>query len=187
MCRLQHILFGLGALFATGNVWAQSFPISTTITPANPSMPVVFISTPNCTGQGVTPVHYFLQPFYVRTGGTYQVTMTDTLSIASVYIHSATFNPITPFPTCVAASNTRPIMFSVTLTPNVQYFAVPFNDSFDQTQTPTITLDITGPGTVLLGSPTVEPVPVMSGWALLALLAAVMLAAARFMRRRVAG
>jgi len=187
MTRTWIRIVGLLACFGAGGVWAQGFPFNGIVSPASPQMPVVIISTPNCASQGATLVHYDVQPFYVRTSGIYQISLTDPLNETAFYVNSPTFDPASPFTTCVAASNSNPILFNVNLTANVPYFGVTTNDTFAQTQTIPYTLNITGPGAVVLGTPEALQLPVASTWALLALMAAMLVLAARAHRRRFTG
>src|SRR5215208_3158450 len=75
---------------------AGSATFTGTIDPGDPTLPVVFISTPNCTGQGSFPVHYEVYPITVDADGTYNFTLTDTQAIVSLYIFASTFDPANP-------------------------------------------------------------------------------------------
>ena len=137
------LLMGEGTLFGqTG----QTFP--GTITTGNPTLPVVFITSPNCTGQGASPVLYDSIPFVVSTSGDYTLAVTSSGGFASVYLFQATFDPTAPFPTCIAGDNSgNPVVITEALTANVLYFAVPFDDTFAQVGG-TYSLAISGPALV---------------------------------------
>lgn len=136
------------SLFAGSlTAFAASGSVSGTLDPSDPTLPVVFISTPNCTGQGSTSVHYDVYPFSVDTDGTYTFSINDPSGVASLYIFAVSFDPANPFPTCIAAANTNPISLPVALTAGTQYFAVPFDDTFVQNGTAYI-LTASGPGEI---------------------------------------
>jgi hypothetical protein len=103
------------------------------IDPGDLTMPVVFISPPNCTGQGASPVHYEALPFTVATGGNYTFTQFSQGEFASLYLMDATFDPAAAFPHCLAGDNgADPVGFTEALTAGELYYAVPFDDTFDQ-------------------------------------------------------
>lgn len=111
----------------------EVFVYTSTIDAGDPTMPVVFISTPNCTGQGATPVHYEALPFTVATDGDYTLTQISQGGFASLYLMDATFDPAAAFPSCLAGSNgADPLGFTEALTAGELYFAVPFDDTFEQ-------------------------------------------------------
>jgi hypothetical protein len=118
---------------------------------ADPAMAVVFISTPNCTGQGATLVHYESMPFSVDAAGSYTFTMSFTGTDVSFYVFAGSFNPAAAFPTCIAGDNSgNPKQVSVALAPGTLYYAVPFDDTFAQTGG-TYSMAISGPGNITLG------------------------------------
>jgi len=149
--QLRISLIGpLIALFIViaGPVAAGSDSASGTLTPGDNTMPVVFISTPNCTGQGTFEVRYDAYSFTVDEDGTYSFSLSGPDHI-SLYLHSSGFNPGNSFPTCLAADNSGSVGFSYPLTANTTYIAVPFDDSFEQSGG-SYTLTISGPGDVFL-------------------------------------
>lgn len=128
---------------------AGSNGVGGTINPGGPTLPVVFITTPNCTGQGVSPVLYVAHSFTVDADGVYNFSATSTGGFASLYLFEGSFDPANPFPTCVAADNSgNPVTFSYPLTAGTRYFAVPFDDTFDQLGGD-YSLTIDGPGNIL--------------------------------------
>jgi hypothetical protein len=120
--------------------------ITGTLAPGGPTMPVVAISTPNCTTQLTTPVLYRAYPFTVDVGGTY--TFTEPGTNDGLYVHAGAFDPDNSFPTCIAASNTNPINIGVNLVPGTSYTVVIFDDMFAQTGLD-YTLTISGPGNII--------------------------------------
>jgi hypothetical protein len=133
-------------MVAVGSVFAGSVTTSGTITPGGPTMPVVFISPPNCTGQGASPVHYTVYPLNVDVAGVYNFSLTSDGGFASMYLFAGSFNPAAAFPTCIAGDNSgNPVTFSEALDPAVNYFVVPFDDTFGQLGGG-YTLTIDGPG-----------------------------------------
>lgn len=152
--RYLFLLLILAFCFSIGigAVLAGSATVNGTIDPGDPTLPVVFITTPNCTGQGVAPVLYEVHSFTVDTDGVYNFSATSAGGFASLYLFAGSFDPVNPFPTCVAADNSgNPVTFSYALTVGTTYFAVPFDDTFDQLGGD-YTLTIDGPGAILLGS-----------------------------------
>jgi hypothetical protein len=136
---------------AVGSVFAGSVTTSGAISPGGPTMPVVFISAPNCTGQGVTPVLYTVYPLNVDVAGTYNFSLTSDGGFASLYLFAGSFNPAAAFPTCIAGDNSgNPVTFSIALDPAVNYFVVPFDDTFAQAGGG-YTLTVDGPGNPDLG------------------------------------
>jgi hypothetical protein len=121
-------------------------------------MPVVSISTPNCTAQGATQVRYHKHRFTVDVTGAYNLIIPQTGqtagSLVSIYVMSATFNPATPFASCLAGANnglapgTPTTLNNVNLTAGTIYYAVPFDDTFSQVSNGPWTLTISGPGNV---------------------------------------
>lgn len=133
---------------------AQTLPVSGTIDPSDPELPVVIISTPNCTEQGVTLVHYDAYPIHVTRSGSYALTVSSSDGVASLYLHSDPFDPMNGFPSCIAGSNIgNPLKgFIVTLQAGTQYHLVTFNDRFDQTLVIPYLLEALGSGDVLIGT-----------------------------------
>ena len=133
----------LPALAGSASV-AGTFPVG-----GSPKMPVIFISPPNCTGQGAVPVQYHAYSFSVDTSGTYTLNMAIASGNLSLYLHSAGFNPAAGFPTCLSGDNSDPIGVSFALAAGATYYAVPFDDSFSQAGG-SYTLTISGPGNVTI-------------------------------------
>lgn len=136
----------IGAVLSL-SAFAATRVINGTLAPGGPTMPVVFISTPNCTGQGTSQVLYRAYAFTVDVGGTYTMSI-PVLQQSSLYVHAGTFDPDNSFPTCIAASNTQPISLGVNLVPGTTYFAVVFDDSFAQAGF-AFQLNISGPGNII--------------------------------------
>ena len=153
---------------------AGALTLTGTIDAADPDMPVVFISTPNCTGQGVSLVSFEARPIFVTASGTYTFSQTSagaSPGFASLYLMSVNFDPDNGFPTCIAGSNgADPLGFAVPLVAGTQYYAVPFDDTFGQLGG-TYVLDITGDGEVHEGAPTILAIPTLSQWGLVGLAA----------------
>lgn len=157
---------------------AATSTLSGTIT-ATPEMPVVFISTPNCTAQGASLVNYHMQPFTVSIGGSYQVSVTSVTGTlppdqASIYIYQDAFDPANGMTNCIAGANNDPATIpALALTAGTPYFLVVFDDTFEQLTETTparyvVTFD--GPG-VAVGAvtATATPVPTLSDLSLLLL------------------
>lgn len=127
---------------------------SGTIDPAtDPTMPVVFISTPNCTGQGASLVHYDVYTYTPPVSGPTQIAVTGSdVPATGLYVFESTFTPAAAFPTCIAGSNSNPILITPTLTAGTTYYVVVFDDTFGQAGL-TYTLDIDGPDTPLTLDP----------------------------------
>lgn len=116
------------------------------------AMPVVTISSPNCTSQGATLVHYDALPFTVDTSGTYSFSMLSTTGLASLYLHTAAFDPTAGLASCLAADNSgNPKGFDFDLTAGTNYFAVPFDDSLSQAGA-AYSLTISGPGNIVFAA-----------------------------------
>ncbi len=151
--RLVFILSLLVGLLVVSAlpVFAGSASVSGTF-PAGgtPTMPVVLISSPNCTGQGASLVQYDAYAFSVDTAGSYTLDLSIGSGNLSLYLMTAGFNPAAGFPTCLAGDNNDPISVSYGLAANTTYIAVPFDDSFTQ-DGGTYTLTISGPGNVYFG------------------------------------
>ena len=148
------LVFMLTAALVVGvtGVLAGTLTITGTMTASDPTMPVVFISTPNCTGQGSFPVLYRTHPFSVDATGTYNFVQTSNAGFASLYLHLASFNPASGLATCLAASNQNTATFSYSLDPGVIYLLVPFDDSFAQLGGD-YEITVTGPGNIYNGLP----------------------------------
>jgi hypothetical protein len=104
------------------------------INAADPTMPVVAISTPTCTTQLVTPVHYEVTELDDIITGTHTFTLTSTPDgFASIYIYENSFDPNDGVTNCIAASNAAdPIVLTLELTEGTTYFVVVFDDQFTQ-------------------------------------------------------
>jgi hypothetical protein len=139
-------------LVAVGGVLAGSLTLGGTITSSDPTMPVVFISDPNCTGQGVTPVLYNAHVITVDTTGDYTFLLTSPGSFASLYLYVGAFDPTNGLVNCIAGSNQTPTGFTYTLDASLVYIVVPFDDTFAQAGG-SYQLDITGPGNIYNGLP----------------------------------
>lgn len=137
----------LMVVLRASSVGAQTF--NGTLGVRNPAMPVVAISTPSCTSQGTTPVHYTAIPFVAPTAGAYNLRITSSSNFASFYVYSMSFNPASGTTNCVAGANSgSPKQLGIPLTANQLYFLVPFDDTFAQTGG-TFSLVVTGPAPVL--------------------------------------
>jgi hypothetical protein len=131
---------------SVGSVFAGSTTVSGAIAPGGPTTPVIFISSPNCTGQGATPVLYAVHPLNVDVAGVYNFSLLSDAGFASLYLFAGSFNPAGSFGTCIAGDNSgNPVTFSVPLDPAVNYFVVPFDDTFAQAGGG-YTLTVDGPG-----------------------------------------
>lgn len=132
-----------------GAAHAATVTVDGTLDGSDSAMPVVFINTPNCTGQGTFPVRYDALPFTVDTTGTYSFSLLSATKLASLYLHTAAFDPTAGLASCLAASNGNdPKEFDFDLTAGENYIAVPFNDNFSQAGT-AYSLTISGPGGIV--------------------------------------
>lgn len=121
--------------------------VTGTIDAGDPTMPVVAISAPNCTGQLATLVHYEAHPFTVDVAGNYVFAMVSDGGFASLYLMDAGFDPAAAFPNCLAGDNgADPVGFTEALAADTIYFVVPFDDQFTQPGG-TYALIAEGPGT----------------------------------------
>jgi hypothetical protein len=151
----KPILLAIGViltllLLPVGPAFAGSASLSGTLTPGGATMPVVFISTPNCTGQGAAQVLYAQHKVTVDTTGVYDFSVSSPGGFASMYIMSASFNPANGFPACLAGDNSgNPVTLSLNLTAGTTYYVIPFDDTFAQAGG-SYTLTISGPGSVAL-------------------------------------
>ena len=157
---LISALLALCLVVGVSTTFAGSATLTGTLTPGDPTMPVVFISPPNCTAQGVSPVLYHVYAFTVDASGTHNFSQTSPDGFASLYLFEGSFNPAAAFPDCIAADNSgNPVSFSASLTAGTQYFAVPFDDTFAQAGGD-YTLSIDGPGNILFaGAACAYPLP----------------------------
>lgn len=100
-CRLGVAL--IVSWLSVGPAVAGTLTVTGIISPTDPTMPVVSISTPNCIGQGITPVHYEALPFTVSASGAYTVALTSSPSnAASFYLHEIAFDPNNGLMNCIA-------------------------------------------------------------------------------------
>ncbi len=128
------------------------------------TMPVVFISTPNCTGQGAALVGYREHLVAPGESGTFTFTLEETGSDLSLYVMADGWDPAAAFPSCIAGSNTDPNTLTVSLDAYTRYYVVVFDDTFDQLGG-SYTLTVEGPGLnppltrpdLPIGTPTTEP------------------------------
>lgn len=159
------LIFVLSLAFGVGSASAASVSFGGTIAPGDPVMDVVFITSPNCTGQGSGDVLYHLYPFTVDVSGTYDFSLTSPGGFASIYLFQGSFDPANGFPTCIAGDNSgNPVDFSEALTAGTQYYFVPFDDTFVQAGG-SYSATISGPGNIYvtgLGSDCPYPLPVGS-------------------------
>jgi hypothetical protein len=147
-----------------------------------PTMPVVAISTPNCTAQLATPVRYKEHPFHVTVSGIYNFSETVVPNtpgnLASLYVMSENFDPAAGLATCLFASNNgsppaTPTTLAANLTAFTPYIAVAFDDTFAQSGESYV-LTVSGPGDILVfEAPSILEIPTLSPWGL-ALLAALL-------------
>jgi hypothetical protein len=160
----------LALSLAASVVFAGSLSFSGTFA-GDPTMPVVSISTPNCTAQGATPVRYDAFPFTVTATGAYSFSAASTGgagTLASIYIMNSGFNPAAAFPNCLYGANngnppgTPTTLNNVNLTAGTQYYLVIFDDTFAQT-TPGYNFSATGVGDFNLGGAAVCTNPLPSG------------------------
>jgi len=186
--RISMCAGALALALAAPAAFAGTVTVNGTLGPPDPTMPVVAISTPNCTAQLVTPVQYEAIQVVVDVGGTYTFSQTSAGSspgFASLYLMNSGFNPAAAFPNCLAASNgADPLGFTFALVSGVTYFAVPFDDQFAQPGGP-YTLTISGPGNIFINGASAASIPALSSGAL-AVLAAMLVVAFALSRRRIA-
>lgn len=183
LTRQLRVTAALLALCGGAIASAETQIINGVIDSSDPTMPVVFISDPDCTGQGVTPVLYDVYAFTVGQTGVYSFLLNSTGDFASLYLFSPTFDPMNGFPTCIAGANDNPPVFDEALTPGVQYYVVPFDDTFDQFGGD-YQLTITGPGSIFVGNETDLEIPTLSPIGIIALVALLSGAAFLAIRRR---
>ncbi len=148
---LAFVLVGV-LTFGMTSVFAGSASINGTIDTSNPTMAVVFITTPNCTGQGVTPVLYEAIPFTVDADGAYTIDVTSDGGYASMYIYENSFDPANGMLNCIAGDNSgNPVSVTESLTAGTSYFLVVFDDTFAQVGG-NYSASFSGPGNISIGS-----------------------------------
>lgn len=127
-------------------VGSPAWGLDGTVDEFDQTMPVVFIVPPDCTGQGATPVHYEVVPFYVETTGTYSFKLLSTPNGNSMYIYESSFDPEDGLTNCVAGTSSgNPKKVDATLAAGGPHYVVVFNDTFDQTADLDYTLGMSGP------------------------------------------
>ncbi|MGQ9851174.1 MAG: PPC domain-containing protein, partial [Aggregatilineaceae bacterium] len=114
-------------------------------------MPVVFISSPNCAGQGLFPVHYEATLFSVGASGVYTLDLTSTGGFASFYLYAGSFDPANGMANCVAADNFAPEQITYNLVQNSTYYVVVIDDGFAQSGG-SYTVQFSGPGDIYIGN-----------------------------------
>jgi len=144
------VLFAL-ILFSALPVSAGTATLNGVLDASDPTMPVVFISSPNCTGQGVTPVHYEAMVFSVGTTGVYTLDLTSTGAFASFYLYAGSFDPSNGMANCVAADNSAPEQITYNLVQNSAYYVVVIDDTFAQVGG-SYTVQFSGPGNIYIGN-----------------------------------
>jgi hypothetical protein len=141
-------------LFSALPVSAGTATLSGVLDASDPTMPVVFITPPNCAGQGVTPVHYEATVFSVGTTGVYTLSLTSTGPInefASFYLYAGSFDPGNGMANCVAADNSTPKQIAYNLVQNSTYYVVVIDDQFSQPGG-NYTVQFSGPGNIYIGN-----------------------------------
>lgn len=176
---LRCILFATVGL-VSGSALAGTLTLTGDLQPPTPTMPVVFIASPLCTGQGAAPVTYRRFPIHVTQSGVYTMDLTFPAGSPSFYLHEGSFNPAASFSTCVQADNSVPKQIVFTLNPGTDYFLVVIDDTIAQ-NSGAFTVTINGPGNILAG---LSPIPTLSQWGMILL--SILLAAAAIVtiRRR---
>ncbi|WP_414527739.1 hypothetical protein [Nodularia chucula] len=106
-----------------------------------------------------TAVPYSVQEFFVDTNGAYNF-LSTTIWDNFTFLYASAFNPTAPFTNVIIGNDDFPTIGisgfnGVNLTANQSYFFV--TTGFANSDFGTFTNEITGPGTITLGSPT--PVP----------------------------
>ncbi len=176
---LRGILLATVGLMA-GSALAGTLTFSGDLQPPSPTMPVVFIAPPLCTGQGATPVTYRRFPIHVTEAGVYTMDLTFPAGSPSIYLFEGSFNPAAAFPTCVQADNSAPKQIVFNLNVGTDYFVVVFDDSFAQ-DSGAFSVTINGPGNILAG---ISPIPTLSEWGVILLSTLLALGAIVSIRRR---
>ncbi|MFO1284815.1 MAG: hypothetical protein U1F51_20580 [Burkholderiales bacterium] len=163
---------------------AGSVSAFASMTAGGPTMDVIFITTPNCTGQGATDVLYRAHPFTVTQAGVYHFEVASPGGFASVYLFSPTFDPANGQATCIAADNTgNTVTMDVALTAGTPYIVVPIDDTFTQLGGAYV-LSISGPGEIRGKGFSVQAVPTVTTSALGVLVALLASAGFLVLRRR---
>lgn len=124
--------FALAAMVVVSPASAAVVTFSGTLVPGDPTMPVVFISDPDCTGQGVAEVMYHEHPITAIGDGPATFTLTSEGDVASLYLMQVGWDPAAAFPYCLAGANDDPAVFTFDVVAGTSYVAVVFDDSFDQ-------------------------------------------------------
>jgi len=157
MNALAAVVLAIGMLHGTP-ARAGTATLNGSLAPGGPTMAVVFISSPNCTGQGASQVLYRAVPLRVSQSGVYDFSTGSTDGFASMYLMTSAFDPAAAFPQCLAGDNSgNPVQFSFALTAGQDYFVVPFDDTFNQ-QGGQFSLTVSGPGDILtFGQSTAVP------------------------------
>lgn len=180
--RSQLIAGAIAVAMIGSPALAGTLNVAGVVDATDPDMNVVFITTPNCVGQGASPIAYDLVEFTVDQTGSYQFDVTSPGGAVHLYVHANSFDPAASFPTCIAASNSDPVTLNVNLTAGTTYFAIPFDDTFAQNGD-SWSLTIDGPGNITAaGSPAV--VPTLTEWAMMLLAGLLGVTALAFARRR---
>jgi hypothetical protein len=122
----------IGLFLGASTLSALTLNFSGNIDGSDPTMPVVTISPPVCTSQGVTPVHYEVVELLRPLPGTHILDVTSTDEFASAYLYEGSFDPTSPLENCVAADNSGPIQITYDFVRNTPYFLVVFDDTFAQ-------------------------------------------------------
>ena len=144
------VLLLLGVLPAS----AGSATLNGVLDASDPTMAVVFISPPNCSGQGAFPVHYEATMFSVGATGVYTLGLTSTGAVnefASFYLYAGSFDPGNGMANCVAGDNSTPKQIVYNLVQNSTYYVVVFDDQFSQPGG-SYTVQFSGPGDIFIGS-----------------------------------
>ena len=160
---LRSILFVMVGL-GSGSALAATVTINGNLQPPSPTMPVVFIASPLCTGQGVAPVTYRVYPVHVTQSGIYTIDSTSVVGDTAIYLHEGSFDPAASFPTCVQADNAAPNQIVFNMNAGTDYFVVVIDDTFAQ-NTGLFTVVISGPGGILVGT----QIPTLSQWGMIIL------------------
>ncbi|MDZ4770226.1 MAG: hypothetical protein SGJ24_13940 [Chloroflexota bacterium] len=133
-----------------------------TLNSGDPTMPVVFISTPACIGQGVTPVSYDAFNFTVDASGSYTFSLTSSGTVAdfaSFYVYQGSFNPAAGMTNCILGVNSgTPKTGSIGLTAGTQYILVVIDDTFNQAGG-SYSVGASGPGNIFGGGAVVTQCP----------------------------
>ncbi|MDP9495333.1 MAG: hypothetical protein M3P87_08840 [Actinomycetota bacterium] len=129
-------MVGAGLMVGTATASALTNTYTGTINTSDPTMPVVGISTPVCTTQLVTPVHYDVIELLHPLPGIHSFAMTSTGTtpgFASAYLYEGSFDPTNPLENCVAADNgADPVEITYDFLRGTPYFLVVFDDQFAQ-------------------------------------------------------